>query len=62
MEIHPLENPNAFQILDIDELHPPIKSLAPGLPNNYEFPQPHLNECQLHVYGELMDHLSYKID
>ena len=62
MEIHPQENPNALQRLDIDKLHPLLKSLATALPSFYEFPEPYLKECHLHVYGELMDHLSYKVD
>ena len=62
MEIHPLENPRASQLLDIDALHPLFKSLATALLNYYEFPEPHVNEFQLHVYGELMDHLSYTAD
>ena len=39
-----------------------FKSLASALLNYYEFPEPHLNEFQLHVYGELVDHFSYKVD
>ena len=39
-----------------------FKSLATALLNYYEFPEPHLNEFQLHVYGELVDHPSYKVD
>ena len=62
VEIHPQGNPKAFQLLDIDELHPLFKSLATALLNYYEFPEPHLTEFQLHVYGELMDHLLYKVD
>ena len=62
VEIHPLGNPKASQLSDIDELHPMFQSLATALLNYYEFPETHLNEFQLHVYGELMDHLSYKID
>ena len=26
------------------------------------FPEPHLNEFQVHICGELLDHLSYKVD
>ena len=59
VEIHPQVNPKAFQLLDIDELHPLFKSLATALLNYYEIPEPHLNEFQLYVYGELVDHLSY---
>ena len=62
MEIHPQGNPKASQLLDIDEPHPLFKSLATALLNYYEFPEPHSNEFQHHVYGELMDHLSYKVD
>ena len=62
MEIHPLGNPKASQLLDIDELHPLFKPLATALLNYYEFPEPHLNEFHFHVYDELMDHLSYKND
>ena len=62
VEIHPQGNPKASQLLDIDELHLLFKSVAPALLNYYEFPEPHVNEFQLHVYGELRDHLSYKVD
>ena len=62
MEIHPQENPKASQLLDINELHPLFKSLATALLNYYKFSEPHLTEFQLHVYGELMDHLSYEVD
>ena len=62
MEIHPQGNPEASQLFDIDELHPLSKSLATALLNYYKYPEPHLNESQLHVYGELVDHLSYKIN
>ena len=62
VEIHPQGNPKSSQLLDIDELHPLSKSLATALLNYHEFPEPHLTEFQLHVYGELMDHLSYKVD
>ena len=62
VETHPQENPKGSQLLDIDELHPLFKSLATALLNYYEFPEPHSTEFQLHVYGEIMDHLSYKVD
>ena len=62
VEIHPQGNPKASQLLEIDEFHPLFKSLETALLNYYEFPEPHLNEFQLHVYGELVDHLSYKVD
>ena len=62
MEIHPQGNPKASQLLDIDDLHPLFKSLATALLNYFEPPEPHLTEFQIHVYCELMDHLSYKID
>ena len=62
LENHPQGNPKAFQLLDIDELHPLFKYLATALLKYYEFAEPHLTEFQLHVYGELMDHLSYKVD
>ena len=62
VEIHPQGNPTASQLSDIDELHPLFKSLATALFNYYDFPEPHLKEFQLQVYGELMDHLSYKVD
>ena len=60
--IHQQGNFKAFQLLHIDDLHPSFKSLATALLNYYEFPEPHLTEFQLHVYGELLDHLSYKVD
>ena len=60
--IQPQGNLKAFHLLDIDELHPLSKSLPTALLIYYEFPEPHLNEFQLHVYGELVDHLSYKVD
>ena len=62
VEIHPQGNPKASQLLDIDEFRPLFKSVATALLNYYEFPELHLSEFQLHVYGELVDHLSYKVD
>ena len=62
VEIHPQGNPKVFQLLDIDELHPLFKFLATALLNYYEFLEPNLTEFQLHVNGEVMDHLSYKFD
>ena len=62
VDIHPLGNPTTSQILNNDEFYPLFKSLATALLNYYEFPEPHLNEFQLYVYGELMDLLSYKVD
>ena len=62
METHPQGNPEAFQLLDIDELHPLFKSRATALLNYYELPEPHLIEFQFYVYSELVDHLSYKVD
>ena len=59
---HPLGNPKASQLLDIVELHPLLKSLATALLKYYAVPEPHLNEFQLHIYGELLDRQSYKID
>ena len=62
VEIHPIGNAKAPQLLVIDELHPLLQSLSTALLNYYEVPEPHLKEFQFHVYGELMDHLSYKVD
>ena len=62
VEIHPLENPKASRLLDIDEFYRFFKSLATALLKYYEFPEPHSNEFELHVYGELLDQWSYKFD
>ena len=62
VEIQPQGISKASQLLDIDELHPLFKSLGTALLNYYEFPEPHLTEFQLHVYGDIMDHLSYKVN
>ena len=62
VEVHPQGNPKAFQLLDIDEIHTLFKSPETALLIYYDFPELHLNEFQLQVYGELMDHLFYKID
>ena len=62
VEIHPQGSPEASQLLDIDGLHPLFKSLATALLNYYEFPEPHSNEFQLHVYGGSVDHLSYTVN
>ena len=62
VEINPQRNRKVSQLLEIDELLPLFKSLATALLNYYDFLEPHLTEFQLHVYGELMDHLSYKVD
>ena len=58
----PQGNPKASQLLDTVELHPLFKSLATALLDYYKFPELHLNELQLHVYGELKDQLSYKVE
>ena len=52
VEIYPQGNPKASHLLDIDELPPLFKYLATALLNYYEFLEPHLNEFQLHIYGE----------
>ena len=62
VEIQPPGTPKASQLLNIEDLHPLFKPLATALLNYYKFQEPHLNEFQLHVYGELVDHLSYKVD
>ena len=61
-EIYSQGNPKASQLLDIGDLHPLFKFLATALLKYYEFPEPNLTDFQLHVYGELMDHLSYNVD
>ena len=61
VEFHPQGNPKASQLLDIDEFLPLFKPLATALLNYYDFREPHL-KFQLHVYGELVDHLSYRVD
>ena len=62
VETHPQRNPNACQLLDVDELRPLFRSLATALLNYYEFLEPHLNEIQLHSFDDFLDHLSYKVD
>ena len=62
VELHPQGSPKASQLLDIEELQALFKFLATALLNYYEIPEPHLTELQLHVYCELVDHLSYKVD
>ena len=62
VEIHPQSNPTAFQLLDIDELHPVFKFLTTAQLNYYKFLEPQLNEFQLHFYGEIIDQLSDKVD
>ena len=62
LEFHTLGNPKAFQLLDIHEFHPIFKSLATALLNYYKFAESHLYEFQTYVYGEFLDHLSYKVD
>ena len=47
VEIHPQGNSTAFQLLDIDDLHPLFKSLA--ILNYYEFPEPNLTDFQLRL-------------
>ena len=48
VEIYLQENPIASQLLHKDEPHPLFKSLATALLSYYIFPEPHLNEFQLH--------------
>ena len=62
MKIQPQGNPTISQQPFIDELHPFFNSLAEALVKYYNFLEPYLNVFQLHVYGETMDHPSYKND
>ena len=54
---HPEEKPNISKQLDITEQHPLFASLAEALNNYEDFPEPHLNSCQLHILGGLIDSL-----
>ena len=58
VEIHPQGNPKGSQILNIDEHHPLLKCLATAVLIYYKFPEPHLNDFQLHVYGESLEKMS----
>ena len=60
-EIHPRWNPTISKFLENRRTSPFVQICTMALLNYYKFPEPHLNEFQLHVYGKLMDHLSYKV-
>ena len=59
-KIHPQRKPKVLQQLDKDQLDPFFKSVQEALLKNHDFPEPDLNEFQLHSSGEIMEHLSYK--
>ena len=62
MEIQAQGNATTSQLQNLYEHHPLFKSPATAILNYQEVLEPHLNEFQLHAYGESMDHLSYKVD
>ena len=50
---HPEGNSNTWKQMDITEHHPLLKSLADAFLTHDNFPEPHLNTYQLHIFGEL---------
>ena len=58
--VYPEENPQVSQQVDIWEHSPLLGSLDEALSKNYNFPEPHLNDYQLHIFGELIDYVDSK--
>ena len=54
---HPDWNPHISKQIDIKKHKPLLESLSEALDEYEDFPEPHLDSCQLHVLGELLDSL-----
>ena len=54
---HPEGNPKILKQIDINKRNPLPESLSDALDEYEDFPEPHLNFFQLHVFGELLDSL-----
>ena len=59
--VYPEENPHISKQVDIWEHSPLLESLSEALSKFYNFPEPHLNYFQLHIFGELLDYLASNI-
>ena len=57
---YPLETPNSFQQIDLDDHHPLLRSLTDALNLYKAFPEPQLNSHQLENLEELMEYLHFK--
>ena len=55
--VHPEENPNNFNQINIHKHHPLLESLSVALNDYVKLPEPHLNSHRLHIHGELLDFL-----
>ena len=58
--VYPEEHPHISQQVDIWGHSLLLGSLAEALSKYYNFPEPHLNDYQLHIFGELVDYLDLK--
>ena len=54
---HPEGNQKISKQIDINKHNPAIVSLSEALDDYENFPEPHLNSYQLHIFGELLDSL-----
>ena len=54
---HPERNPSISQQIVIIKHNPLLVSLSEAQDDCEVFPEPHLNSCQLHILGELIDSL-----
>ena len=54
---HQEGNPNISKQTDIKKHNPLPVPLSEALDVYEDFPEPHLNSCQLHFLGELLDSL-----
>ena len=52
---HPDGNPNISKQRDINKRNRLLESASEALNDYKDFPEPHLNSCQLHILGELLD-------
>ena len=54
---HPEGNHNISKQIDISKHNPLLVSLSEALDDYEDFPEPHLNSYQLHIFVELLDSL-----
>ena len=54
---HPEGNPSISKKIDNNKENPLLESLSEALDEYEDFPEPHLNAYQLHIFGELLDYL-----
>ena len=52
---HPETIPSISKQIDMSKHNPLLVSLSEALDDCENFPEPHLNSYQIHIFGELLD-------